>query len=148
MSQGLSPGEGSQAQRFARALEAAWDEKGVSRRDLARVMAPDNVDNMKSQIAKWAVGMHGISDPNAERLSAALSQLLGRTAYDPDYFKKDPNAPKSWESAFRLAALEAKVEEQGEQTTKALKALTAGIRRLERRLEALAPPATERGSSR
>lgn len=46
----------------------------------------------------------------------------------------------------RLAKLESTVEDQGESQTKALKALTAGIRRLERQLAAGAPPATGAGA--
>ena len=46
----------------------------------------------------------------------------------------------------RLIELEATVEVQGESQTKAMKALTAGIRRLERQLAAGAPPATGAGA--
>lgn len=129
MSQGLSRGVASQAQRLTEALKNAWSDHKITRRDLALAMKTEDatVSSMKSQITKWANNTYGISDPNAERLSNALNELLGENVYDLDYFKKDPNAPKIWELAARLATLEAKVDELP--TARDLKRLGESMRR-------------------
>jgi transcriptional regulator with XRE-family HTH domain len=92
-----------------------------------------------SSVARWESGK---LPPIRE-----LIRIADLLRVDPDYlvepFNEEPSAAAAdvADLSLRLGELEAAVRAQEEATTKALKALTAGIRRLERRLNAVAPSA-------
>lgn len=119
-------------------------------RDVMRRVGADNPTELaeklgvpwthRDQVRKLYKWHRGESAPNFGgtlallHLAGMLSEELGGAGVA--HRSSDPLAD-------RLAAL----EETGADTTLALKALTAGIRRLERRLDSGAPPATGSGSS-
>ncbi len=116
MSRGLSPGSGSQAER----LKAAFDQTGVQRREIARIMrggkpTPAQINYTKSQIVKW-LGGAGISDENAQALAAAFNKASKSILFDPDWFKK-PAGPKTWAEAMKENA---RLREENEQLKRRL----------------------------
>lgn len=118
---------------------------------------------------KWLHGPHG---PRGRLSHDRFAKILGTTRQSVINWEKGANEPRGYREklaefsgfspeAFsrrgaeepaaesiggRLEALEAAVEQQGRETTRALRALTRAIERLERRLDAEDPPATVAGS--
>lgn len=94
-------------------------------------------------LSAYNSGSRPLGIVNARRIAEALGVSvldLGGPVEDSDEAGKSVLA--------LLEELSAKVDAQGKSMTMALKALTAGIRRLERRLEAEAPRANRKGSAR
>ena len=95
---------------------------------------------LPSSMSDWSRGENAPSSYNLVKMMRAagiiddgISESAGEV---PDF--------QSMSIGRHLESLEGKVEAQGKSTTLALKALTAGIRKLERRLDAGAPPATRK----
>lgn len=157
-------------------LRQAIADKGISQRELARRIAgpeadPKRVENERRQIGKYLAGQHAPTPERATLLAEILEKPSGYFI-DPDEGRTRlidqmrslvtlvegilERLPAEGEGsaadlrllARRLQSLEAKVDAQGEATTKALKALTAGIRKIERQLTPGARPASREKTAR
>jgi transcriptional regulator with XRE-family HTH domain len=148
-------------------LRAALKERGMSQRELARQLAgqgaeKNRVENERRQIAKYLSGETLPSPEKAERMAELLEQpadrFQGSDAGPPRRLLDQIVALRELteeigvmieqrlpdgDALDRLEALEAKVEKQGKAQTTALKALAAGIRRLESQLAPEARRASE-----
>lgn len=100
-----------------------------------------NLSNAMSR--KTDAGLDGYSLLKLTRAVAERAELSAETAA---IRLAQETAPDVADLHRRLGELESTVEEQGQLQTKAMKALTAGIRRLERQLAAGARPATGAGA--
>lgn len=132
---------------------------------------PRRVENERRQLAKYLAGQHAPERTRAELLSQLLEKPVGYFVERDEVrlrlidqirgladglddltalvMERLPEEDEEGDAgdvraiARRLGALEATVAEQGEAQIKALKALTAGIRKLERQLTPEAPSASQ-----
>lgn len=107
-------------------LESLRVQAGLSSRALAQAMGVD-----RSNLRDWLNGNGGMTARNLLLFLDAVGAEI-----QPASPEKAPKAVNAEISLLRdrLAAVEATIDSQGEAQTKALKALAAGIRKLERQL--------------
>lgn len=105
-------------------LKERFDASGLSVRALAQAMGAE-----RSRVRQWLDGKGGMNAANLLTFIHAVGSEV--TPVPPIGAPRAVNAEIA-HLRTHLEALEATVAAQGEATTKALKALDAGIRRLER----------------
>lgn len=143
---------------LATRLRDALLKAGFSQRAFAKAIAAETGGPAEHERRQLLRHLAGENTPDEDR-ARLYARLLGRPA---DYFIDEQPTRKvdllvelhglvatltemiaAAELLSRLEALETQVDAQGEAQTKALKALTAGIRKLERQLAPEAPRAKE-----
>jgi hypothetical protein len=137
--------------------DAPEKDRERERRSLNRYLAGENVPTIaKARRIEDAMGLkHGalLADDTVERpartvdLLAEIKGLLATMDHTIEQTRA-ADADRSPEIAVRLESLEAVVDAQGQATTKALRALAADVRRLERRLAQPEPEATRKRAAR